>query len=63
MLTQTMLLLRTAARYNPTLRTTMRPEVHRSIVAALLARDERSAQETIEAHYRYAEERLFPSRV
>jgi DNA-binding GntR family transcriptional regulator len=60
MLTQTMLLLRTAARYNPTLRSTMRPEAHRGIVAALLARDEQSARAAIEAHYRYAEERLFP---
>jgi DNA-binding GntR family transcriptional regulator len=61
MLTQTMLLLRTAARYNPTLRSTMRPEAHRDILAALLARDEPAARAAVEAHYRYAEERLFPS--
>jgi len=61
MLTQTMLLMRTAARYNPTLRTTMRPEVHRAIVAALLARDEAAARLAIETHYRYAEDRLFPA--
>ena len=63
MLTQTMLLLRTAARYNPTLRTTMRPDAHRKIVAALTGRDEDAARGAIEAHYRYAEERLFPGRV
>lgn len=62
MLTQTMLLLRTAARYNPTLRTSMRPDVHRNIVAALLARDEPAARAAIEDHYGYAEERLFPRR-
>lgn len=60
MLTQTMLLLRTAATDNPALRSDMRPAAHRAILAALLDRDEAAARAAIEAHYRYAEERLFP---
>ncbi len=59
MLTQTMLLLRTAAEGNPALRSGMEPWVHRDIHAALLARDEPRARAAIEAHYAYAEERLF----
>lgn len=59
MLTQTMLLLRTAAESNPTLRTAIEPSVHRDIHEALLARDDGRAQEAVEAHYRTATERLF----
>jgi DNA-binding GntR family transcriptional regulator len=59
MLTQTMLLLRTAAEGNPTLRSGMRRSAHRDILDALLARAEKRARDTIEEHYRYAEERLF----
>jgi DNA-binding GntR family transcriptional regulator len=60
MLTQTMLLLRTAALENPSLHTDLRRAAHRDILAALLDRDEGGARAAIEAHYRYAEERLFP---
>jgi DNA-binding GntR family transcriptional regulator len=60
MLTQTMLLLRTAALENPALRTDLRRAAHRDILRALLDRDESAARAAIEAHYRYAEERLFP---
>jgi DNA-binding GntR family transcriptional regulator len=59
MLAQTMLLLRMAAESIPTLRSSMRPSAHRDVLAALLARDEAGARAAIEAHYRYAEERLF----
>ena len=59
MLAQTALLLRTAARANPTLRTDMERPVHRAILDALGSRDVRRAQEAVEDHYRYAEERLF----
>lgn len=59
MLTQTMLLLRTAAGASPTLRTAMRRDVHRDILDGLLARDDRRAQAAIERHYSTAEERLF----
>ena len=59
MLTQTMLLLRTAAEGNPTLRSEMRPSVHRDILAGLRARDPARVESALEAHYRYAEERLF----
>jgi len=61
MLTQTAHLLRVAARATPTLQTTIRPSAHRDIVAALAAGDADAARGAIEAHYRYAEERLFPS--
>jgi DNA-binding GntR family transcriptional regulator len=60
MLTQTMLLLRTAALENPALRTDLRRAAHRDILRALLDRDEATARAALEAHYRYAEERLFP---
>ena len=60
MLTQTAHLLRTAAEANPTLQTTIRPSAHRDILDAIAARDADRAREAIEAHYRYAEERLFP---
>jgi DNA-binding GntR family transcriptional regulator len=59
MLTQTMLLLRTAAEGNPALRSSLRRSAHRDILQALLARDGPRARTAIEAHYRYAEERLF----
>jgi DNA-binding GntR family transcriptional regulator len=59
MLTQTMLLLRTAAEGNPTLRSDMRPSAHRDILTALMDRNEQRAHAAIEAHYRYAEERLY----
>jgi DNA-binding GntR family transcriptional regulator len=60
MLTQTMLLLRTAALENPSLRTDLRRAAHRDILRALRDRDESAAQAALEAHYRYAKERLFP---
>lgn len=59
MLTQTMLLLRTAAEGNPTLRTAIDPRVHRDIHAALLARDPVGALAAVDAHYRLAVQRLF----
>lgn len=59
MLTQTMLLLRAAADGNPTLRSTMRPSAHRDILGALRERNLPRARAAIEAHYRYAEERLY----
>jgi DNA-binding GntR family transcriptional regulator len=61
MLMQTAHLLRTAAEGNPSLQATMRPSAHREILAALIARDPERARAAIAAHYRYAEERLFPS--
>lgn len=60
MLTQTAHLLRTAAAGNPTLQTTMRSSAHRDILDAIATRDVERAREAIQAHYRYAEERLFP---
>ena len=60
MLTQTMLLLRTASLENPALRTDLRRAAHRDILQALIDRDEAAARAALEAHYRYAEERLFP---
>lgn len=60
MLTQTAHLLRAAAEANPTLQTTIRPSAHRDIVDALSGRDAARASAAVEAHYRYAEERLFP---
>jgi DNA-binding GntR family transcriptional regulator len=60
MLTQTMLLLRTASLENPALRTDLRRAAHRDILRALLDRDDDAARAALEAHYRYAEERLFP---
>jgi DNA-binding GntR family transcriptional regulator len=59
MLTQNMLLLRTAAEANPALRSGIEPRVHRDIYAALVARDELGAGAAIDSHYRVAEERLF----
>jgi DNA-binding GntR family transcriptional regulator len=59
MLTQNLLLLRTAAAANPTLQTGIEPRVHRDIFDALRARDEAAAVAAIATHYRLAEERLF----
>ena len=59
MIAQTALLLRTAAQANPTLRTEMDRPVHREMLDALSARDVGRSSLAIEAHYRYAEERLF----
>lgn len=59
MLSQTALLLRTAAEQNPTLRSELARPVHDAILAALRGRDLRRAREAVEDHYRYAEERLF----
>lgn len=60
MLTQTALLLRTAAAASPTLQSGIRPSAHRDILAALKQHDAEGARAAIAAHYRYAEERLFP---
>lgn len=59
MLAQTMLLLRSAAEESPRLREEMRPEAHRAILDALVARELEGARVAIAAHYSYAEERLF----
>jgi DNA-binding GntR family transcriptional regulator len=61
MLQQTMLLLRIAAQENPALRTDLRRAAHRDILDALMRRDDAAARLALEAHYRYAEERLFPA--
>jgi DNA-binding GntR family transcriptional regulator len=61
MLQQTMLLLRIAAQENPSLRTDLRRAAHRDILRALRERDAAAARAALENHYRYAEERLFPS--
>ena len=61
MLQQTMLLLRIAAQENPSLRTDLRRAAHRDILRALRDRDRDAARAALETHYRYAEERLFPS--
>jgi DNA-binding GntR family transcriptional regulator len=60
MLIQTAHLLRAAAEVNPTLQTTMQPAVHRGILAALQERDAAAAVAAVAAHYRTAEQRLFP---
>lgn len=59
MLTQTAHLLRAAAAASPTLQTTIRREAHRDILEALAAGEVGAACAAVEAHYRYAEERLF----
>jgi len=61
MLQQTMLLLRIAAQENPSLRTDLRRAAHRDILRALRERDGAAARAALDNHYRYAEERLFPS--
>jgi DNA-binding GntR family transcriptional regulator len=60
MLTLTGHLLRTAAAANPTLQTTIRPSVHRDVVAAIAARNADAAVDAVTRHYRHAEERLYP---
>jgi DNA-binding GntR family transcriptional regulator len=59
MLAQTALLLRTAAKVNPELRTDMARPVHSDMLNALLARDTVRARVSVENHYIYAKERLF----
>ena len=59
MLVQTQLLLRSAAEGNTTLQSGMKHSAHRDIHAALSARDNASLRAALEAHYRYAKERLF----
>jgi DNA-binding GntR family transcriptional regulator len=61
MLTLTAHLLRTAAAASPTLQTRIRPAAHRDILEALRKHDPAAVAGAIDAHYRYAEERLFPS--
>ena len=61
MLTQTAHLLQTAAAANPTLRSSVRAQVHRDILAALAARDREALQSAIEAHYREGTRRLVPA--
>jgi DNA-binding GntR family transcriptional regulator len=59
MLSQTQLLVRSAAAMNPSLRRAMRRSAHRDIHDALLARDVERARTAIVDHYAYAEDRLF----
>lgn len=59
MLSQTQLLVRTAAAANPTLAGAMRRSAHRDIQDAVLARDVEAARLAIADHYAYAVERLF----
>jgi DNA-binding GntR family transcriptional regulator len=59
MLSQTQLLVRSAATENPTLARAMRRAAHRDIQDAVLARDPERARLAIADHYAYAVERLF----
>lgn len=59
MLSQTQLLVRTAAQANPRLALAMRRSAHREILDALVARDAERARAAIAEHYAYAEQRLF----
>ena len=59
MLTQTLLLLRTAGSASARLRTEMPAAIHRDLLAALVQRDPAAANAALDAHYRHAEERLF----
>ena len=59
MLSQTQLLVRTAAVMNPSLGRAMRHSTHREILDALVARDVARARQAIENHYEYAKQRLF----
>lgn len=61
LLSQTAVLLHTAAAGNPRLREGMRRDAHRDIVAALRARDVDAARAAVDAHYRYALDRLHGS--
>jgi DNA-binding GntR family transcriptional regulator len=58
MLAQTKLLLGAAAQINPMLQSRMERPVHRDMFEAIRARDLKRTQETIAAHYHYAQERL-----
>lgn len=60
MLSQTHLLVRTAALANPSLATALRRAPHRDILNALIRRDVDRARSAIEEHYVYALERLLP---
>ena len=60
MLSQTHLLVRTAALANPSLRLALRRAPHRDILNALVRRDVDRARTAIEEHYVYALERLLP---
>jgi DNA-binding FadR family transcriptional regulator len=59
MLSQTQLLIRTAAATNPTLADAMPRSTHRAIQEAILARDPEAARIALADHYSYAVERLF----
>jgi DNA-binding GntR family transcriptional regulator len=59
MLSQTQLLLRTAAMANPTLAGAMQRSAHRDIQEAILTRNPERARLAIADHYAYAVERLF----
>jgi DNA-binding GntR family transcriptional regulator len=61
MLAQTAHLLHTAAAANPTLRSAVRSEVHRDILAALAAHDGDLFRSAIEAHYLDGAKRLVPA--
>lgn len=59
MLSQTQLLVHTAAQANPRLALAMRRSAHREILDALQARDPERVRVAIVDHYAYAEQRLF----
>ena len=59
MLSQTQLLVRTAAQLNPRLRLRLKRSAHRDIVGALRARDPAAARAALNEHYAYARGRLF----
>lgn len=59
MLSQTQLLVRSAAALNPQLRLSLRRSAHREILEAVQRRDAGAARRAITEHYAYAEERLF----
>jgi DNA-binding GntR family transcriptional regulator len=59
MLSQTQLLVRSAALVNPRLRLGLRRSAHREILDAVRGRDVDAARRAIAEHYAYAEERLF----
>ena len=59
MLSQSGLLLRAAAEANPTLRSEMDRPVHWELLDALIERNFDRVCVSVDAHYRYAEERLF----
>jgi len=59
MLSQTQLLVRSAALVNPRLRLGLRRSAHREIMDAVRTRDTDAARRAIAEHYAYAEERLY----